>query len=64
MKPFVREENNNIVLTKPFTYEKEEGEKESLIVEIVRPIEEQKAVVSGILQEEHEAEQVKPFERD
>lgn len=63
MKPFVREENNNIVLTKPFTYEKEEGEKESLIVEIVRPIEEQKAVVSGIPQEEHEAEQVKPFER-
>lgn len=64
MKPFVREERNNIVLTKPFTYEKEEGEKESLIVEIVQPTEEQKeVVVPEILQKVTEVEFVKPFER-
>ena len=64
MKPFVREERNNIALTKPFTYEKEEGEKESLIVEIVQPTEEQKeVVVPEILQKVTEVELVKPFER-
>lgn len=64
MKPFVREERNNIALTKPFTYEKEEGEKESLIVEIVQPTEEQKEVVDPeILQKVTEVELVKPFER-
>lgn len=70
MKPFMREEENNLgenlntAMMRPFTRDKDERKNEDLIVEIVQPTEGQKeAVVPEIVQEVNEAEQVKPFER-
>lgn len=70
MKPFMREEENNLgenlntAMMRPFTRDKDERKNEDLIVEIVQPTEGQKeAVVPEIVQEVNEVEQVKPFER-